>query len=324
MRNTFILLVFFASISSGACTRDDQPAKPATTAPTVGATVADRPDRVSAPAPAAEHQGGAPAPLPPAVEEALRDVRDKRRCNRVMGCPPIDALVRAGVVSVNPMVDLLRTTRGDAPWRTELVRALGTIGHRDALPLLRELVSDPLWLMRTEAAVALGRLHDAESVPALERLLAGSTDPDHAAEHAAAGYALARLGQAEVGHAAVLRTLTPEAVARNNWGFTTIAVDLARELALREALPGIRAAAGHQDVFLRKAAFAALAQLRDGGANRALVDALGDHIPSVRSAARDALEAITGEKRTDAAWRTWCDAGCGEDAAPTPTPEGGR
>ena len=252
------------------------------------------------------------------MEEALREVRDKRRCNRVMGCSPADVLVRAGVISVEPIVDLLRRSQGDAYWRPVLVRVLGSIGYRDARPLLRELLTDPQWLMRTEAAIALGRMRDAESLDTLRTMLARTDEENSAAEHAAAGFALDRLGQAD-GRGALAAVLTPAAVARNNWGYTAIAVELAAELGLVEALPGIRVAAKHPDVFLRKAAIGALGRLGDRAATGALVEALGDTIPSARAAARSALEAITKEKRSDDEWRAWCKAGgCAapEKAAP--------
>lgn len=311
MRNVLLSFMFSLLALSAGCSRegsDPRSSEGSEPPPTVAPTVGDRP--APAAAPEAEPEPASSPPALPAVEQALREIRDKTRCNRVMGCPPAQALVRAGVASVAPAVDLLRRSSGDAPWRAELVRVLGVIGHRDALPLLRDLLDDPQWLMRAEAAVALGRMRDAEALPALESLMEGSTDADHAAEHAAAGFALVRLGRADAGKAALLGTLTPEAVGRNNWGFTALAVELAGELRLQEALPGIRAAARHQDVFLRKAAFAALASLRDRQAARTLVEALGDRIPSVRTAARAALEAITGEKRTDDEWRAWCEAGC--------------
>lgn len=314
MRNSLCLLVLAVVTWQASCRRSDPPQAarvPAEPPPTVGDGRAAASDAGVAEA--------VEAPLPPGVEEALRDVRDKRKCNRVMGCPPVEALLRAGVVSVAPMVELLRQSRGDAYWRPVLVRALGTIGHRGALPLLREQLTDPLWLIRTEAAIALGRMRDAESIDTLRSLLARADGEDKVAERAALGYALERLG-VEGGRGALAEVLTPEAVSRNNWGYTAIAVELAAELGIRETLPGIRAAAKHPDVFLRKAAFAALGALRDGEAARLLVDGLDDSIPSARSVARGALEALTGEERTEEEWRRWCtNGGCegpGRDAAP--------
>ena len=294
-RRDALVLAAFLLLSSGAACRSERPTE----------TPPDEPPKASAAVGAQETE--TPQAVPDEVKGALEEIRKRGSCNKVMGCKPAEVLEHAGTVAIAPIEELLRRTGGDGQYRARLVRVLGRIGDPAAAPFLRELLGDGQWLIRVEAAIALGRVGDRSAVPSLEERITASRSTGGAAERAAAAYALVKLGEGAY-RSDLAATLTPEAVRAQNWGFTTTAVELAAELGMSETLPGVRLAARHADVFLRKAALTALGRLGDKSSAGLLVDALDDPIPSARRTAEEALRMVTGQKlKGPEAWRAWCE-----------------
>jgi HEAT repeat protein len=89
--------------------------------------------------------------------------------------------------------------------RAAAVRALGTIGHRSAVPALVEALGDYEPIVSSAAADAIGEIGDASAVPALSRILKNYKEADrHHQIHGqarglymAAIHALERIGTRE-------------------------------------------------------------------------------------------------------------------------------
>lgn len=82
----------------------------------------------------------------------------------------IDAL---GANRVQEALDLImaQASSADVDVRAEALRALATIGHPSAVPVVVQGLSDVAWEVRTQAAVCAGRIGLPATIPALTALL---------------------------------------------------------------------------------------------------------------------------------------------------------
>ena len=240
-----------------------------------------------------------------AIERALKNIQDKSQCNRVMGCPPASLLLKSGTEAIAPILRRLESGNPNAPWFTELIDLLGSIPDSRTLPFLRTALKSTRWLIRSHAAIALGRLKDSESRRQLTEM-ADSPSLD-VATVASAAYALVRLGDTRRNDT-LLRFATESAIRTQNWGWSTLVVELATDLRLRRAAPGFRVACQHRDFFLRRAAIRGIRRIRDLEGVGCLIDRLTDPIPSIRRESHGHLQDLTGEELPldAAAWETWC------------------
>ncbi len=61
--------------------------------------------------------------------------------------------------------------------RAAICRCLGNLKHAEATPVLREALADSFWLVQANAARSLAQIGDQESIPAVARLAADSSNP---------------------------------------------------------------------------------------------------------------------------------------------------
>jgi HEAT repeat protein len=143
------------------------------------------------------------------IVEILCDLRDERAVNHLIklladrdeytasiASMAARALGRIGSnVAIPPLMKVITST--DVELRYESIRALGLLRAQDALPLIREAVSDTAqtfmnYFIRATAIQALGRLKDAASVKTLIPLLK-NTDIEPATEEPIVKYVIKSL-----------------------------------------------------------------------------------------------------------------------------------
>lgn len=309
-----------------ACSAPTEPA--ATTAPTVAAGGDATPP--SAP------DTAAPAAPDPALQAIIADLKDRQKCNRVTGCPPLSALLSRGPAVLDPIVAELRAApKADGYWAVALTDALGQLGDARAAEPLRQLARDPRWEVKMVALRGLGRLADrldADTTAALvTELGAIVARPEARAEPSWAGslrFVLARLDRAhEAEHRAALVALVPTdeaAMKAMAAPFLDTLVVLVGELRATQALPGVRLAATSDNRFVALHALEVLGTLQDTGGVPFALTRLEDGNPTIRRAANGALQRITGSGfETPAQWRKWAtDHGLADIPGAAPAPQG--
>ena len=245
----------------------------------------------------------------------LKEMTDRPRCNRIMGCHGAVVLASYGPAVAEPLADILdKNPRADGYWYFELIRLLGQLGSPRALTTLHTLLQDSVrWEVPIRAAQALGHLASATSRAPLEAALARATAGDDVALQAAAHGALARVDPAQAStHRAALVALVPrdaEGIAAIPPVILDILIEEVQMTRVPEALPGVRLAALHDNRFVRAQALDTLARLHDTGGIPYALDRLDDTLPSIRKKALVALQEITGIRTmTDPdEWRRWCE-----------------
>jgi len=262
--------------------------------PAEGRTPADSGSKGSA-----ERSGGGEAAATPerSIDELLAQVSDRHSCNIVMGCPAGRELVRRSAAAVGPLMARYESFGRPCYQKFHLLDLLGDIGDRSALGFLRERLEDGHWNARANAALALGRMGARDLLPELSGKLAELKGGRDFGFLYAVALAVEQLG-GEGGAEVLLGALEPDSVSRHNSGYTRIAVDGVSELKLRGACRHLRLSIEHRDVFLKKAGIRAAARLRcaEEEVLRAVAVQLRSRVPSVKRAAADALEALTGRR----------------------------
>ncbi|HXI92923.1 MAG TPA: HEAT repeat domain-containing protein, partial [Blastocatellia bacterium] len=183
------------------------------------------------------------------------------------------------------------STPNPALARAQQLIALIDSSGVNALPKLKQALSDESWYVRGEAARALGRLGDKSAGPFLLPLLQDQSW----FVRSAALQAIASLGGSI--DAAALRelTTTPDAYVRASAIVSSAAGNSAAGDSLIQAL-------GDHDELVRRAAATALGELRVANAVDTLAGLLKDEDPGVRKASAVALGLI-GDKRSESAVR---------------------
>lgn len=246
----------------------------------------------------------------------LRELTSRKKCNQVMGCPALEEVVKLGEVSVPELIRILEGSPSIAPFRPFVLEALGKIGDKAATKTLLKELAPPFWPNRVAAIVSLGRIRDRSAVTSLREIL-NKPDAYQPATLAAAGYAMYRMGDRNYADQITSLT-TPEAIQTVNWGYTRIALELATELGLIEALPGARIALLHDDYFLRSQAIETIRILKDRHAVPEIIRMLNDPIPSLRQKARSTLQELSGLPLMRAGdFSHWCQ---GQGLCPLPKP----
>jgi len=250
-----------------------------------------------------------------AILEILREMADRPKCNRIMGCPGAVKLAGYGRAIVPGLADVLaQNLRADGYWYFELIKLLGQSKDARALPILHALLEDPRrWEVPIRAAQAIGRLGFAESRAPLEDALGRAVEGDNVALQAAVHGALTHVAPSEAdAHRDALLALVPQdaaAVEATPPVILDILVEEVRMGRIPRALPGVRLAVMSDNRFVRAQALDTLARLSDTGGIPYALARLDDKLPSVRRKALTALQEITGIRTmTDPAqWRRWCE-----------------
>jgi hypothetical protein len=256
-----------------------------------------------------------PPALDPGVSAALDAIRERRKCNRIMGCKPSLELLQRGPEAVLPIVLAVSRSGSDGYWRVRLIEVLGQLGDARAIPTLERLLSSNRWEIRCRAAIALARLGSTGSAAHLERMIAQRADPDDPVSRVAALVALDRLGLPFEGAPArerLLRALPTdeETLGPLNPGYYAFLAESIREARLNAAIPLARLGARHRDRFVREASLKTLGALQDTGGISVAVGRLDDPLPSIKRLAITTLQQITGSHTLTEAdqWKSWCEA----------------
>ena len=270
-------------------------------------------------------------PDPKDVTKALgyiEAMRDRKVCNRVMGCRPSIALAGLGAATETAIVQALEKNKNsDGFWVLRCIDILGQIGRETSSKFLVGLLGDKRTEIRTRVAISLGRLADPSTKQAVESALdAASREPDLGFRIALL-YALDRIGPFSVERRKEASQLLPEGrdgIGRISPVHLIVAAEVAKEWPIPEALPALRVMATHIGPFVRRHAIDALGRMKDTGAIPVLAGRLKDTVPSIRRAAMRALKDITGNvrPRSEADWLEWCEQrACRQAAEPThPSP----
>ena len=265
--------------------------------------------------PAAPASPEAAATHPQAVTEALDAIRDRQRCNRIMGCDPAVTLAQHGRAAVPAILEALGDSPQGSYWVVRLISLLGQLDDERALPFLHGMLADNRWELRCEAAVALGRLKRQASHEALQAAYGRARADKDLPFEAALLLALDRMNGTVDGGAPreVLAARLPtdrEILGPMNPGFFRFLVDVVRFSRLPSGLPMVRLGAVHRDRFVRLSSLATLGALQDTGGIPYAVGRLDDPLPSVKRAALGALQEITGSRSLTEPeqWKAWCEA----------------
>ncbi|MDP6944935.1 MAG: HEAT repeat domain-containing protein [Myxococcota bacterium] len=261
--------------------------------------------------PATQTVAHAPDPLD-SSRQHLTALKDKQRCNRVMGCEPAIALLQLGSAVVPALLDALAQQPLDGRyWQLRVITLLGQLGDARALSPLHEALTQPRWEVRARSALALAAIADTRSLEPLRALLRRGHDlaTDGAALHALK--ALNDTIEARSPHDVLADRLpTEEApLAQLNPGHFAFLAELVGVAQLRAGLPLARWGVLHRDRFTRMAALKTLAQLRDRDGIPYAMTRLDDPSPGVRRQTLRTLRVITGRRAFTKAehWRDWCE-----------------
>ena len=258
----------------------------------------------------------APERATPAASEALagflRELRDKQRCNKVMGCEPSIGLMQFGTEAVPAILETLEGQAIDGRyWQLKSFDILGQLGDTRATSVLHTALTQSRWEVRCRAALALGRIADPKSTGPLQALLDKHLD---VATDAAALFALGALSVQVDGLPArdqLKRVLpkTKEGLGALNPGHYAFLAELVGAAQLREALQLTRWGAMHKDRFTRMASLETLAALKDREGIPYAVTRLEDPSPGVKRQALRTLRVITGKRAFTRPehWLDWCE-----------------
>ncbi len=242
----------------------------------------------------AEYQRMLPIQQQKFLEEAIRNLMDRHKCNTVMGCLAEEEVVAAGVDGARAIMEAYPTISRDSYNKFHLLDVLGEIGAPESGRFLADLLSAPQWNARANAAFALGRLKPASFVDQLEKHLTEAKAQRDMAVAYSLAYALESAGTGR-GKSLLLDALDPKNMAGINWGYTRYAVEALALLGIVEACPKLLPALTHRDQFLRKEALRAVARLRcpQSVVLDAVAQSLEDAAPGVRTQAAETLLWVT-------------------------------
>ncbi|MGM0575643.1 MAG: HEAT repeat domain-containing protein [Myxococcota bacterium] len=309
------LLLLAALLALPSCREEPERGPEEAPAPVEEPTVdAQEPEAPEGPTLDAEARGRA--------RDQLARMKQRRRCNRVMGCAPATALMQHGSGVVPDLVDALESAgAADGYWVLRAVDLLGQLDDDRALPVLHDLTEDTRWEVRARSARALARLARPESLEPLREALGRARNAGQPAVEAAVLMALDRL-DADVGDRPAREVLEAhlamdyDTLAGMNPGMFAFLAEVVREARVPAALPLARLGATHRDRFVRLVSIETLGALHDTGGIPFLIGRLDDPLPSVRRATIRALQDITGSEGLSTAeqWRAWCETrGCRAD-----------
>lgn len=214
---------------------------------------------------------------PEAIDALAVTVRsDQANQVRIAAADALGSIGGARVVSVlAPLVDA-----EDQDLARAGLKALGTVGHPDAMDPILDVLQAPDPTKRIDAVAALGSRRDEAAVEALAAAASGDTDPRVSEK------AILQLG-------AMATPLSIEAVIR------LVAVRSVREYAIATLsrlnashIDRLGAALNHPDAEVRRAIVEVVGRMKHPKASELLGRALEDETPAVRLAAVFALKRL--------------------------------
>ena len=223
------------------------------------------------------------------VMELLERATERQGCNRVMGCPAGEELIRLGTGAAGPIMARYREMPGWSYQRIHLLELLGRIGAGESVDLLVDQLAAPAWDARAQAAIALGRIGAKDRLELLNDALDRAAESDRGFRYALA-FAMEKLGGIG-GREILVAALDRDRVAGTNWGYTTVAAAAVGELGVTEACPLLVHSLRHRDVFLVRAALASAAALGCRDLAPEIRKLLKSPVPSIRREAERALSA---------------------------------
>jgi len=239
---------------------------------------------------------------------ALRNVRNKFKCNRISGCKPQDVAIGFGR-HARPFVEqLFASAPRRAPWRSRTVRIVAELRDPDALPFLVERLGDRNEAVIAYAAYGLVLLDYRAEQKRFEDLATAGAGLMYAKTRLSTRWALARWG-VKGAKAAFKGELEDRVGQLLGSGAVTWGLYLCTQWSGVDCERSWRLAARHPAFVVRRAVaerFEAVPRKRD---IPVLVELAADPVPSVGRRARAVLVQLTGEAglRDGGAWRKWCD-----------------
>lgn len=210
-----------------------------------------------------------------AVEPLLLLLRDEDRSVRQAA---IGALIQLGEAAVPALAGVAR--HADPGVQEAVVGILAEVGDERALPELVQALKSLNWIVRSQAAKALGRIRAAESVPLLLPLLQDKVK----AVRVETGLALAALGPVALSNLV-------EALGHHEWLVRLHAVEaLGRMKAVEAVDPLLYVLFNDADAAVREDAIRALGEIADRRATAFLLKVIEE--PGLRPLAIDALGRI--------------------------------
>ena len=243
----------------------------------------------------------------------IRDMRDRKTCNRVMGCRASIALAGLGRATEAAIIQVLAKDKGsDGYWVIRCIDLLGQLGRTDSAAFLVTLLDDKRTEIRTRAAMALARMAAPSTRESVQAAYDLAEDGPDLGFKIALLYAIDRIGPFSVERRKMVAGLLPQdkaGLGRISPLHLITAAEVAKEWPIPEALPSLRITAAHIGPFIRRNSIDALGRLKDTGAIPVLIGRMKDDVPSIRKAAMNALRAITGNDlpRSEEDWIAWCE-----------------
>ena len=177
----------------------------------------------------------------------------------------------------------------DATVRRSATRALGSIGGKEALALLKKALDHKDQYVRSSAAYALGRIGGQESLTLLKKAL----DDKASSVRSCAAVALGRIGGKEA------LALLEKALDDKDLSVRSFAARALDSIGGKEALALLKKALDDKDRNVRSSAARALGSIGGQEALALLKKAIDDKEQSVRGSAAYALGLVGGDKARD-------------------------
>lgn len=267
-------------------------------------------DEVKRPAPVTSAPHAATGVDPEAVEEplrqALREVRDRFKCNRISGCQAATVLLGYGWKARPFLAQLFASAQSRAPWRPRALCLLAELSDPAAAPQLVEALRDHNDEVRACAIWGLWRVDDRSEEAEIRRFAGLPGDAFTATARLSARWVQHRRGEAGFGALFVqelsIRAGQSLAATPVTWGLR-----LCGEAGSPDCTSVLERASRHPTFVVRRAVLD-LIEARPGRQHvPVLLGLLADPIPSIARRSRKALVTLSGqpEVRGVAAWRRW-------------------
>lgn len=251
-----------------------------------------------------------PTALDEALADALLELQNKFKCNRISGCEAQDRIIQFGWTASRPAQRQFAKAKPRAAWRARMVRIVAELRDPGALPFLLTTARDRDDEAAGYALYGLALQNYPEAADLYEKWRDAGAGLQFGFSRLSARWALAREGN-EADRAAFVAEL----VARGGQLLAANVVAWGLHLCDVQSIDGCvdarRKAARHPGFVARRAVVESL----EKRANRDEIDTLvalsSDPIASVQRKAIAALVSTTGraDLQTGGDWRKWFEAG---------------
>ncbi len=258
-----------------------------------------------------------PGAMDEALRAALRDLRDRFRCNSISGCKAHDVLVGFGYRARRPLEAIFPTAPQQAPYRSRIVRIVAELQDPASRPFLRSVLQDGSDKARGYAVYGLALLGDPRDQEMMRSYAEAPGIIASAMTRVSAAWGLAYQGEAS--GAARFDAVLREAAVHQLGGVTLRwALELCRVPKGPRCDTALALSARHPAYVVRREVLRTIGPRPQRAHAAALVVLAADPNPNLARRARRALQTLSGrvDIRDAAGWRAWHAAQQG--AAPAP------